>query len=269
MTLVFVVLALCFVGFAVALLVARAVDQREQRTLQLLSRGLDGEPHTSRSFVIARGGQHVTFWRARRPVGKSSVPWTEIDVEIPRVYPLAIYVRRQRTGDRVAIERGETIDVEVGDGVFDAKYLIEAAPAAVIKKLLDEQTRTFMLTHGTVELMTKDRGGVRVLQLAIQEWNDDPEATKQAIAAVVHVASRIRDAFAEAVGEVPLEEIGAPFRPIPDDHAQRLVEASHRDEVDSIETLHAERLSRDRATVLVMIAVLVVAIGLVTFVVAS
>jgi hypothetical protein len=269
MTLVFVALALCFVGFAVALLVARTVDRREQRTLQLLSRGLDGEPHTSRSFVIARGGQHVTFWRARRPVGKSSVPWTEIDIEIPRVYPLAIYVRRQRAGDRTAIDRGETIDVEVGDSVFDAKYVIEAAPAAVIKKLLDKQTCTFMLTHGTVELMTKDRGGVRVLQLAIEGWNDDPEATKQAIAAVVHVASGIRDAFTEAVEEVPLGEIGAPFRPIPDGHAQRLVEASHREEVDSIEAMHAERLSRDRVTVLVMVAVLVVAIGLVTFVFAS
>jgi hypothetical protein len=270
MMLVFVALVLGFVGcVAFALLLARAADQREQRTVQLLSRGLDGEPHTSRSFVIARGGQHVTFWRARRPVGKSSVPWTEIDIEIPRVYPLAVYVRRQRAGDRAAIERGETIDVEVGDGVFDAKYVIEAAPAAVIKKLLDEQTRTFMLTHGTVELMTKDRGGVRVLQLAIEGWNDDPEATKQAIAAVVHVASRIRDAFTEAVEAVPLDQIGAPFRPIPDDHAQRLVEASHRDEVDSIETMHAERLSRDRATVLVMVAVLVVAITLIAFVIAA
>ncbi|HEX7703181.1 MAG TPA: hypothetical protein VF403_20725 [Kofleriaceae bacterium] len=267
---VFVALALGVVGCAaLGLLVARAVDQREQRTLQLLSRGLDGEPHTSRSFAISRGGQHVTFWRARRPVGKSSVPWTEIDVEIPRVYPLAMYVRRQRGSDRAAIERGATIDVEVGDGVFDGQYLIEAAPAAVIKKLLDEQTRTFMLTHGTVELMTKDRGGVRVLQLAIEGWNDDPEATKQAIAAVVHVASRLREAFTAAVEEVPLEEIGAPFRPIPDDRAQRLVEASHRDEVDSIETMHAERLTRDRATVLITAVVIIVAISLIAFAFAS
>lgn len=250
---------------ALGILVARTVDRREQRTLQQLSRALDGEPDTSQSFAIARAGQHVKFRRARRPVGKSSVGWTEIDVEIPRVYPLAIYVRRQRGGDRSAIERGETIDVEIGDGVFDAKYLIEAAPAAVIKKLLDEPTRTFMLTHGTVELMTKDRGGVRVLQLAIQGWNDDPEATKQAIAAVVHVASRVRDAFSEAVEEVPLEEIGTPFRPTPDDHAQHLVEASHRAEVDAIEVMHAQRLSRDRATVIVLALVVIVAISLIAF----
>ena len=266
MTRVIVALVLGVVGCAaLGFAVAHAVDQREQRTLQALSRALDGEPDTSSSFAIARGGQHVKFRRARRPVGKSSVSWTEIDVEIPRVYPLAIYVRRQHPGDRGAIERGQTIDVELGDRVFDAAFLIEAAPAAVIKKLLDEQTRTFMLTHGTVELMTKDRGGVRVLQLAIQGWNDDPDATKRAIAAVVHVASRIREAFTEAVEEVPLEEIGTPFRPIPDDRAQRLVEASHRDEVDSIEAMHAERLVRDRKTVLIMAFVIVVAIGVTVF----
>lgn len=262
----FVVVVLGVLGCAaLGLLVARTVDQREQRTLQQLSRALDGEPDTSRSFAIARAGQHVTFRRARRPVGKSSVPWTEIDVEIPRVYPLAIYVHRQRAGDRVAIERGETIDVELGDGVFDAKYVIEAAPAAVIKKLLDDQTRTFMLTHGTVELMTKDRGGARVLQLAIQGWNDDADATKRAIGAAIHVASRIRDAFIEAVEEVPLEEIGTPFRPIPDDHDQRLIEASHREEVDSIEDMHAQRLSRDRVTAIVLALVVIVAISLIAF----
>ncbi|MEO9155022.1 MAG: hypothetical protein ABI591_05430 [Kofleriaceae bacterium] len=265
----FVALVLGVVGCAaLVLLVARAVDQREQRVLQQLSRGLDGEPDTSRSFLIARGGDRVKFWRVRRPIGKSSVPWTEIDVEIPRVYPLAIYVRRQRGGDRAAVERGEAIDVEIGDGVFDAAYLIEAAPAAVIEKLLDEETRTFLLTHGTVELMTKDRGGARVLQLAIQGWNDDPAATKQAVAAVMHVASRIRDAFTEAVEAVPLEQIGAPFRPIPDARAQRLVEASHRTEVDSIEELHARRLTRDRATVAVLGLVVLVAVAVIMFAIA-
>jgi hypothetical protein len=211
---VIVVMVLVFAGIlGLAMLVSDGFEQRNRRRLQQLSARLDGEPDTKSSFLIARGGQRVKFWRARRPVGKTSVPWTEIDVEIPRVYPLAMYVRRQRRSDAGPIERGETIDVEVGDGVFDAAFLVEAAPEVVIVKLLDQDARTFLLAQGTVELMTKERGGVRVLQLAIRGWIDDPDAAKHAIAIVVGIASRIRDAFTEAVEQVPMIACSAWSRP--------------------------------------------------------
>jgi hypothetical protein len=248
-----------FCVIALVLVIAHITDESNKSKLKALSDELGGELRTTGSFTIMSSGNRVTFSRTRRAYGKSSVPWTEIDVEIPRVYPLAMFVRKQRHSDEAPIERGETIDVVLGDDRFDKEFLVEAAPEAVIKKLIDLKVMGFLLEQQQVELMTKTRNGAKVIQLSLRGWLEGTTAVNEAIEIVVGMASRMRDAYSEAVQEVPIEQIGAPFRPEPDDHAQRLVEASHRGEVEHIEVLHEKRLSNERQAAFA-IAVLFIAI---------
>jgi hypothetical protein len=58
---------------------------------------------------------------------------------------LAIELRPQTPEAQRALDRGEAIDIEVGDEAFDRAFIVEAAPTAAIRALLDGPTRTALL----------------------------------------------------------------------------------------------------------------------------
>jgi hypothetical protein len=53
---------------------------------------------------------------------------------------------RARTPDaQHALDRGDAIEVQLGDEAFDRAFVVEAAPSDVIRALLDESTRAALL----------------------------------------------------------------------------------------------------------------------------
>ena len=50
------------------------------------------------------------------------------------------------------------VDVVLGDPAFDGDFLVEAAPAVVVKQLLDAPTRRFLEARGpSVHLLARSR----------------------------------------------------------------------------------------------------------------
>jgi hypothetical protein len=58
---------------------------------------------------------------------------------------LAIELRPQTPREQCALDRGEAIDVELGDEAFDRAFVVEVAPLEVVRPLLDEPTRAALL----------------------------------------------------------------------------------------------------------------------------
>jgi hypothetical protein len=73
-------------------------------------------------------------------------PSTHCRVPLPEgVLRFAMELRPQTAAEQRALERGDAIDVELGDEVFDRAFVIEAAPGDVVRVLLDEPARAALL----------------------------------------------------------------------------------------------------------------------------
>src|SRR5258706_6958475 len=110
--------AILVVGTVLVLVIAIAASlaetRRREAALADIASRLGGASDTTTASGTSHGVR-VAFRYATRGSGKSSQPWTEIDAELPSKYPLAIYVRRHGRSDWSQIQRGEMIDVIVGD----------------------------------------------------------------------------------------------------------------------------------------------------------
>jgi hypothetical protein len=245
-----VVLVMAFGGLFVWLsTVAASVRQERHNKLAQIAARLEGS-HTTN---VARGkylALDVSYRFADRGSGSTVDRWTEVDVVIPQGYPLALHVRRHRSGDRARIANATMVDVEVGDPSFDPLFLVEAAPADIARSLLDPETRGFLASHGEVELDTVQEGGVRLLRLSLHGWFEEQAEAMQAVAAVTHIASRIRETFAAADEVIQAVVQGAPYRPVVDETPTRDAAEAREREVARVDALRAERMSGDRLATL-------------------
>ena len=78
--------------------------------------------------------------------GKHSHPHTVLEAPTPAGMPACeIHLFPQDSGDQRRVERGVEIDVEIGDPRFDAAVVVEAAPAGVVRAVLDDHLRACVL----------------------------------------------------------------------------------------------------------------------------
>ncbi|MEP6861324.1 MAG: hypothetical protein ABJE66_11920 [Deltaproteobacteria bacterium] len=218
-----------------------------------LAKSLGG--HLSSGNSVAGTYRHiqVNYRFVTRGSGSNAEQWTEVRAQLPGAYPLAIFIRRQAWLDRGRIERGQVVDVELSDAAFDSRFLVEAAPAAVIAKLLDAQARQFLMRQGEVTLETEDTDG-KCLVLSLRGWIEDPPAAEHLVEELTRIVRRVREAF-EATNTGTVEMTGSPFREMPvvreDPHAAE----RQRSEVQRLERKRASRFARERLTVFVFLAV--------------
>ncbi|HET9993295.1 MAG TPA: hypothetical protein VFQ65_32385 [Kofleriaceae bacterium] len=246
---------LIVLGVAVALFAVTANVASRSATndrLFVLAKKLGGHVTGGNEVAGKCDGVQIAYRLVTRGSGSNTEQWTEVRAQLPDAYPLAIYMRRQGWLDRRRIERGEVVDVELGDAAFDARFLIEAAPAAVIAKLFDERARRFLMKQGDLTLETEDSHG-KHLVLSLFGWIDEPARAELVVDEVARIARRVREAF-EAVNTGTVEMMGSPFREMAvaseDPHAAD----RQRTEVHRLETKRAARLAQQRVTTVIFLA---------------
>lgn len=194
-------------------------------------------------------GVHLQF--TTRGSGSSSTQWTYVDCPLPPGYPLTIHLEEHGWFDRGKIERGDMIDVEVGEPAFDEKFRVEAAPAEVVRRLLTSEVCAYLLRSGRVELQTIDGA----LRLAIRGWLDQVEAAREAIAITVAMARGVRAAHTAVDAEVARPIVGEAYRGFADDRPVRAAQAARAAEVAKVEAI---RRGRAATLTLIMVAAIVV-----------
>jgi hypothetical protein len=246
-------------GFA--MFAAVESPRKQAMRLEAIARALHGIVRNGNEAKGKWKGRSVTYRLESRSVGSTSFPWTEVTVELPRAYPLVLRIRRHRWRDAARIDRGELVDVLVGDKDFDPAFLVHAAPAEVTRILLDDDTRRFLASHSKIELDTFETHDFKLLRLSIAGWHDDLAEATAAIDTVTRLAGRVRDAYAEAAagdGATPIDR-GSVYRPLVEtDPTQDAWEAENRAEVRHVAALPPDRPAIDITTTGVVIATLVI-----------
>jgi hypothetical protein len=206
------------------------------------------------------GGANVWFRYVVRGSGKHKQSWTEVEAEIPAQYPLRLFVRKHGFFDQSKIDRGDMVDVIVGDPAFDNAFLVEAAPAAVARILLDARERAYLLELSErlwLEI-TSEHDAVAGIKLSVRTWVMDlPDATR-AIEAMVAIAGRVRDAYAAVERATPVADVGTPYRPMLDDSAAKEAADARFAEVLRVDAAQTRRQAHDQFIAVVVIFCLVV-----------
>ena len=149
------------------------------------------------------------------------------------------------------------VDVDLGDPAFDRAFLVEAAPADVARILLDAPIRDLVAAERVVELSTVDVAGQPVLKLSTRRWVETSSEAVRMIDATTRIASRVREAFAEAHASVPIADTGSPYRAIAAPQLDRANE--WRAEVETVRALRANRIARNTAVAVAVALALVTA----------
>jgi len=165
--------------------------------------------------------------------------WTEVDVQLPPGYALSLYVRRHEWTDQHQIERRRMLDIELGDPDFDRQFLIEAAPAQIVRSLLDPSIRRLLASYAAVSLTTELMDGRSVLRLAVTPWLNH-DAITAAVDALVDFGGGLRDAHA-ALEAAALCNSGSPYRPRLDGAQIDAQRAALADEVALVAGLRVNR----------------------------
>lgn len=234
-----VIMAAIF-GFAIA--ADRGAKARRRSTLDMLAAALGGEAQPEASQLTAnRHGVRMIYRFADRGSGSSHEPWTDITVVIPDKYPLKLRVLRA-----IHVSARDMIDIEIGHPQFDHDFVIEAAPADVVRQLLDVQARAFLSGLSKLELVT----GPSSLTLSVPGWQENVSEAINLVDGVARMGSRIRDAYAAADAAVAPKDVGSPYRsevdqqPLRDAEELRKIELAQVEAVETFRREQAERAQR-------------------------
>jgi hypothetical protein len=130
----------------------------------------------------------------------------EIEIAISR-RPLDLRITN-RNPPRPKVERGDAIDIEIGNAAFDTEFHVEGAPTDVIRVLFDEVTCRWLLDLPGPELSTVRVDGESVARLRIVTWTD--RVILDAIHQLGRLVSRIDEAY--EVADAVHTHHGSPYR---------------------------------------------------------
>lgn len=162
--------------------------------------------HTTQSIAGVKDGRNVTALYRKRSEDEYE---TRVDCDLPS-RPFALELRPQTAKEDAHIAAGKTIDVQVGDRLFDSIWVIEGAPADVVKRVLDDSVRQrfgFLLAD---DLKQPNAGTMRLRAAGKRssQW------MIEAISVLVTIANSIDRAYdaadREAVAHAQMT--GAPYR---------------------------------------------------------
>jgi len=219
--------------------------------------GLLDAPVDGRTVAGRLDGVEVRFSLVDRSRDSHRDLWTHVECALPAGCPLVLYVEPHQLFDGGRIAAGELTDVTLGDLPFDARFRVEAAPAEVVRRLLGDQLRAWLLDQPDVELHT-DSGGRLVL--AMPGW-DGVERACHAVRHAAAIAAGLPAATAavdRAAGEQPADD---PYRSVP---AQVHRQQARADEVALVRTSRERRLTRVHSIGVGVAVLIALAVGFVT-----
>lgn len=235
---------------------AKAKEARMKKLADIAAHLGGQHDESSKAWGTALGAK-TTFEFATRGAGSSSENWTHIDVEIPKAYPLAIHVRRHTGSDRQTVARGEMVDVLVGDLLFDDAFLVEAAPADVVRALFDAGLRGLLSAHEQVDLETIEKpDGTRAIRFGRYGWTEDLEALKEPLAVIAKLGANVRTAYANADAAHEQLAPGDPYRPLVDAQPSRDAQAGREAEVGRVKAVREKRAADARAMAIAVIVII-------------
>ncbi|MBA3502073.1 MAG: hypothetical protein H0T65_17045 [Deltaproteobacteria bacterium] len=258
--------ALVTILFVGGLIVVILIGNEKQKKKLEMTFGWMGEKLGGGKDVEQRlawgdvGGAKIWFRMTTRGSGKSTTYWTEVDAEIPEKYPLLLLVRKHGWLDKGKIERGEMVDVVVGDAEFDERFLVEAAPAEVARILLDPRERSYLLqlVNLQFDIDTIRTAEKPVLRLSVRDWIYDINDAMRACEAMAAIAGRVRAAYAAVESATEARDVGSPYRPQLDDTEARGAAEARLAEVARVDGLRTSRLANQQAFAVVMVLLFVV-----------
>src|SRR5579859_7204539 len=141
-------------SIAVILAASLAARNARLRVIEEAFRSLGGQPRrTIRGIEGPVRGLPVRYSvmtnRRQTPQVKRTLCCAELSIERPA---FEMDLRPETSWGVRDVERGRAIDLVLGDQAFDDSFLVEAAPADVARALLDQQTRTALLTFHPCQL---------------------------------------------------------------------------------------------------------------------
>ena len=237
-----------FIGFAIW--ATMRGNQRRRSALEAIASKLSGaadSKHASATGTLA--GIPITLRFTTRGSGSNAESWTEIDAQPPAGYPLSLSLHAHGWFDKGKIERGDLVDVVIGDDAFDQRFLIEAAPADVVRHLFPPELRGYLMSRKELGLGTTKVGdaGTLVLRLSVRGWLEKPEDFSPALDQMAALAARVREAHATADQAVtPTAPGGAPYRPTVDAAPARDARAARAAEVAKLEDTKAARAATSK-----------------------
>lgn len=229
------------VVLVIAAIAARASSARKKSNLAQIGALLGGGHDGSGSAWGSALGAPATLRFVTRGSGSNSETWTEIDVELPARYPLALQVRHHGWFDQGKIARGEMVDITFGDAAFDDLFLVEAAPADIIRELFDARVRFQLSSLPRFKLSTLQPAQA-MLRLDVRGWIEVGVA-RAAVELLTTLATGVRDAYARAEAAAQPLVAGSPFRPEVDDRPARDAAAAREAEVARVQRLQLQRTS--------------------------
>jgi hypothetical protein len=175
-------------------------------------------------------------------------PSTHCRVPLPDgVQPFAMDLRPETAAERSALERGDAIDVELGDEAFDRAFVVEAAPAEVIRVLLDEPSRAALLALRPCRFAL-DAGDLHLSRPGT--WT-----APAAVAAIVRLCLDVRERAARLPLEMARHRQASGYRGDPATAAARQADLARAEsEIEAVKAVRRTR--RQSASASVGIAVL-------------
>lgn len=246
---------LLVVGTCAGLFAYMKHDMTKRRAMiEQLARDIGGVANEDEARATLLGVP-VRFAFVQRGTGRSRQWWTEAECTPPPAYPLDLHVRRRGWFDERMIARGTMVDVQVGEPRFDETFLVEAAPADVVRQLFDQDFRTFLLSVSGA-LTSVHEGPSRVVRLSVRGRIEDLGEARRYLEMLAQLAARVPAAFMQADAALPTQSIGSPFREIVDTSAQRDAGGQRLIEVDRVAALRKARAKQTRIVTIIVALVL-------------
>lgn len=180
-----------FGGTAVFFLVLwaayRASARKRERALAVARKLITGGVETDGKIRGHLNGREVDF--RLTGVGEETKR-TEVQVALADL-ELVWNILPQTATATIFARTGLAVDVAFGDREFDAAFLVEAAPEAVVREVFGAPTRARMVRLSPLEVTTKQGR----LLVAKNGWFAEPRKVEEAIELAVNLAERIESAF--------------------------------------------------------------------------
>ncbi len=223
-------------GLLAAILWVTARDDPRRRRLTALAAELGGS-FEDWSLAVPYEGVAVTV---RYFSANDHQRWTYVEARLPPGYPFDLYVRRHMASDPLAIERGDLVDLAFGDHAFDAEFVVEGAPEAIVRRVLDASRRR-QLRLSTFGKLDTANG---VLHAMIPGWVERAEGLRPWVAFIAELVADVRAATASEDASVPMSMDGGAYRGIPDAAPLEAARATRVDEVARIGQVQRSRANR-------------------------
>jgi hypothetical protein len=131
-----IVLSCVVLALVVAFLLQRRAERRSMFEICAVELGAElVETSTDRFTATVRGLRLDVELAAG---GKEGPDHTHVAVKAPAPFALVLYLRLRTTGEERAIQKGDAVNILVGDPVLDAAWIVEGAPRERVLRMLED-----------------------------------------------------------------------------------------------------------------------------------